>query len=106
MNSRRQQILIDFINAGFITIKDLIKLDLDNIIKSDYCCGGSGAIVLKDNKWQCAECGADAKTDSSLNKYNPPDYLSYAPSATVKKCECGSTKVGSDKHSYYCPKYK
>lgn len=68
----------------------------------------------KTAQWECSHCGAV--------KSNDPNYLNsiYMPKApwsssavtptpevkNVRKCECGSSSVGSDKHQDYCQLYE
>lgn len=73
------------------------------------CCPNGSPNNIKwsgySSQWECSSCGAP--------KSNDPNYLwsgrtSDTPkvAATSNKCECGSSKVGSDRHSDYCPLYK
>lgn len=89
--------------AAVEALKLLSEMSFSRFVAS--CCGGKGVAVWKNNMWECSDCGAA--------KSNDPSYL-YREEVSDKtlaswekpKCECGSTKLGSDMHSDYCPLYR
>ncbi len=74
------------------------------------CCGGTGISIWnhKAGQFECAECKAPKSTDPSYIGGGIAYPWPEQPSASIpkrKQCECGSEKLGSDKHSVWCPKY-
>lgn len=70
------------------------------------CCGGKSPGARWDShsmRWVCKDCGTPAKKDDDILEYRP---LYATPTHTKKSsCECGSSALGSDRHSGYCPLY-
>lgn len=78
------------------------------------CCSGKGGSIW-DNAyqyWKCADCGALKSNDPNYlygGKYRDElsDWFQPQEVTTNKsKCECGSSTVGSDRHSIYCPLFE
>lgn len=77
------------------------------------CCQGNGGSRWDYQKatWNCIDCGQLQSTDPSYlyNKDKDKDSVILDPAGHYylkdKVCECGSTKLGSDKHSTWCPKF-
>ncbi len=73
------------------------------------CCGGKGLSVWNStvNQWECADCKSPKSNDPNYSsgktrdEWQPPVWKK-----TQTTCECGSSRVGSDRHSDYCPLYK
>lgn len=57
--------------------------------------------------WECQDCGAYPYSTYQVADYyaQKAKYGDTEPSNPTKVCECGSEKVGSTRHSDYCPKY-
>lgn len=76
------------------------------------CCQGSGGSRWDYQKqtWNCIDCGQLQSTDPSYLYNKDKDSVILDPAGhyylkDTKVCECGSDKLGSDKHSSYCPKF-
>lgn len=78
------------------------------------CCNKAGRETWngRSAQWECSSCGAAKSNDPNFlfKSYTPGGARANDP-VTIKpevksgpQCECGSEKVGSDKHSHYCPK--
>lgn len=79
-------------------------------IQSTSCCGGKSGGAKWDsssNQWVCKDCGSSQSNDPTY-LYNPTGLRSNTPTVEwpKTKCECGSSSVGSDRHSGYCPLYR
>ena len=72
------------------------------------CCGGKGVSIWKPNaqRWECADCGTITSNDPSYIYNNGVRELPQWALKSPKKCTCGSTIVGSDRHSDWCDKYE
>lgn len=72
------------------------------------CCGGENNsrfdIIL--GKWFCKDCGKEDEVTKKLDftKVYPMPNEYYG--GYEGDCECGSFKLGSDKHSPWCPCYR
>lgn len=67
------------------------------------CCGSSPRI-FHDSNWACSQCGCVIK-DQEGEQFKFDIIYKPMPFSIPKedsKCTCGSSSVGSDKHSYYC----
>jgi hypothetical protein len=69
------------------------------------CCNTGPNVnqIFANGRWHdlnCPELGSEQKEQEKQ--------LEFAWEATkplIRKCECGSEKVGSDRHSGWCPRY-
>lgn len=114
-------------SGGWVPISMIsyVKRSIDDFIESRYsigyisvnmtsCCGGKGGERWDVDKaqWSCRDCGMVKSNDPNyIYSTQRPEYendpiVFDLPEYNIKKCECGSTTLGSDKHSGYCPMYK
>lgn len=74
------------------------------------CCGGTGNIRwnTSDKQWKCTDCGSVKSNDPNYywTPKTRPDAPAYPTWNTIKKCTCGSSSVGSNKHSDWCDNYE
>lgn len=72
------------------------------------CCGGISTVKWDANKasWNCSDCGTTLSNDpsytSGVSVFIDED---FPVTNNKSKCECGSSSLGSDRHSGYCPLY-
>ena len=70
---------------------------------SKPCCGGgtNGGLYVQ-GKWHDADCDSlKPVPQASLPGYSAPQ-ASIPQPTNLGRCTCGSTSVGSDRHSHYC----
>lgn len=75
------------------------------------CCGIAPVVIKGDGKSYCSECDVERRSqydgiDFSKIYEEMDDWAMTSSPYSKKKCECGSDKLGSDKHSSWCPKYR
>lgn len=73
------------------------------------CCGGgTGGLgaSYKDGKWHDTGCDSLTPPATTPDYYGQSSEPDYRPKPSTGGCECGSTKVGSDRHSSWCALYK
>ncbi len=72
------------------------------------CCGGKGTQVYTTKQgWHCTDCGTpSSKTPPAVGSIYTPANVFGLDDLKAKKCTCGSSAVGSDRHSDYCDKYE
>jgi hypothetical protein len=82
--------------------QSLMKHDPNDIQLSNGCCNGGIGLnpVYSNGKWHDEECPEMKQQSFKLDK----ELDIYSPKKTG--CTCGSTAVGSDRHSDYCDLYK
>lgn len=72
------------------------------------CCGGAiqNGGTYSNGRWHDSDCDS-LKAPKQTQAYLPGYTAPAIPQPTnLGRCTCGSTSVGSDKHSYYCDLYR
>lgn len=120
-NSSMQECVKELLSAGFkemalpavsapIVASGYDPNDLQGIdyalwgTNSKPCCGGgiNGGGLYVQGKWHDADCDSLKPVPQALLPGYSAPQTSIPQPTNLGRCTCGSTSVGSDRHSHYC----